>query len=279
LTIKGGELHGIRYTNEIASAQIKSAILLAGLFAEGETQVKETIPSRDHTERMLTLFGAHFKKKGLLCAVKKTEILKPQKIDIPGDISSAAFFIVAALLVLGSDIVVKNVILNPTRTGVLTILEKMGAQLSFENVKQGYEPTGDIRVRSSKLKGVKITKSMIPSLIDELPILMVACSLASGRSEIRGAEELRVKETDRIKTMCTNLTTLGIEVKELPDGCIIQGKESFRGGVVESFKDHRVAMSMAIAGLRSESEVKIQGSECVAISSPRFFEDLNSLYH
>jgi len=181
LTIKGGELRGIEFRNEVASAQVKSAVLLAGLYAEGKTSVKEPLASRDHTERMLALFGADFKKKGNLCVVRKTEKLKPQNIAVPSDISSAAFFIIAGLLVPGSDVMVRNVILNPTRTGFLAVLEKMGAQITYENVRQDWEPVGDIRVRYSALQGIRITKKMIPSLIDELPILMVACALASGK--------------------------------------------------------------------------------------------------
>jgi len=277
LTIKGGELHGIEYTNEIASAQVKSAILLAGLYAEGETTVKEILPSRDHTERMLALFGAHFQKKGSFCSVLKTDKLKAQNIHIPGDVSSAAFFIVAALLTPDSDLVVKDVILNPTRIGFLSVLQKMGARLHIENVKGTWEPMGDIRVKFSRLQGVRITKKMIPSLIDELPILMVACSLAEGKSEIRGAEELRFKETDRIQAMCKNLAELGVKLKERPDGCIIHGTQNLKGGVVDSFGDHRVAMSMAIAGLRASAEVKILGSDCVSISYPSFFNELDRL--
>lgn len=277
LTIKGGELRGIEYANQIASAQVKSAILLAGLYADGETCVKETIASRDHTERMLTLFGASSKRKGKVCWVRKTDRLRPQALRIPGDVSAAAFFVVAAMLVPGSDILIKDVLLNPTRTGFLNVLSSMGAQISYENVRQSWEPVGDVRVRSASLAGVKVTKKMIPSLIDELPVLMVACALAKGRSEIRGAEELRVKETDRIRSMCSNLVKLGVTVRERPDGCLIEGQNGFLGGEVESFGDHRVAMAMAVAALRAREPVKIRGMECVGISYPRFFEDLERL--
>ncbi|MBI4549469.1 MAG: 3-phosphoshikimate 1-carboxyvinyltransferase [Candidatus Omnitrophica bacterium] len=279
LTVKGGELRGIEFDNELSSAQVKSALLLAGLFAEGETRVKEKIPSRDHTERMLTLFGADFERQGPVSIVRKTRSLKPQAMAVPADISSAAFFIVAALITPGSDVLIKNVILNPTRTGILKVLEKMGAQISLENVRENWEPVGDLRVRSSVLKGVRITKKSIPSLIDELPVLMVACALAEGPSEIRGAAELRVKETDRIKAMCDNLGRLGVEVKEFADGCRIQGTGTFRAAETDSFDDHRIAMSMAVGGLRSSGEVAIRGKECVAISYPRFFEDLGRLCH
>lgn len=277
LTVKGGKLKGIQFTNETASAQVKSAILLAGLYAEGETQVKESVPCRDHTERMLPLFGARFRRKGNLSTVSRTESLKPQKIQIPGDISSAAFFIVAGLLVPGSEVLVRHVLLNPTRTGFLRVLEKMGAQITLENVKQDWEPVGDVRVHSSRLKGVRITQKMIPSLIDELPILMVACALAEGKSEIRGAGELRFKESDRIHAMCSNLSLLGVKLKERPDGCLIHGAEDFGEGVVKSYGDHRVVMSMAVAAMRSSADIKIENSDCVGVSYPRFFEDLHRL--
>lgn len=279
LTIKGGELRGIEYDNALSSAQVKSAILMAGLFAEGETRVQEKIPSRDHTERMLTLFGANFEKRGRISISRKTSSLKPQTLTVPADISSAAFFIIAALITPDSEVVIKNVILNPTRTGILKILEKMGAQISLENIQPAWEPVGDIRVRSSVLKGVRITKKWIPSLIDELPILMVACALAEGPSEIRGAAELRVKETDRIRAMCDNLSRLGVEVKEYADGCRIEGTGTLRPAEADSFDDHRIAMSMAVAGLRSSGTVTIRGKECVAISYPGFFADLARLCH
>ncbi len=277
LTIRGGKLKGIQFSSEVASAQVKSAVLLAGLFAKGPTQVKEPLPSRDHTERMMELFGANFRKEGKVSVVQRTEKLTPREIRIPGDISSAAFFIVAACLVPDSEVVIKEVGLNPTRTGILDVLKEMGASIALENVREEWEPVGDLRVRSSNLQAVKLTKEKIPSLIDELPVLMVACALARGKSEIRGAEELRVKESDRIRAMCENLGRLGAEAEELPDGCVIRGKEGFRGGKVSSFGDHRVAMSMAVAGLRSEDGAEIAESDCVNISYPSFFKDLESL--
>lgn len=277
LTIKGGKLKGLQFSNEVASAQVKSAILFAGLFASGSTQVKELLPSRDHTERMLALFGANFKKEGNVSIVQKAERLAPQTLMVPGDISSAAFFIVAGCIVPDSDIVIRGVGLNPTRTGMLDVLKEMGADILVENLKEDWEPTGDLRVRSSKLRAVKIVKEKIPSLIDELPVLMVACALAEGKSEIHGAEELRVKESDRIHSMCRNFKGLGVEIEELPDGCIIQGRRDLEGGAAESFGDHRIAMSMAVAALRAKKEVEIRGSECVSISYPGFYSDLRSL--
>jgi len=273
LSIKGGALSGIDYTNDLGSAQVKSAILLAGLYAEGQTIVREPIPSRDHTERMLELYGANFERDGTTLQVSKTERLNPQDIVVPGDPSSAAFFAVAGCLVPDSELVIKNVGLNPGRIGFLEVLKEMGADISIENRVEGCEPVGDIRVRSSKLTGVKISRPQIPSLIDELPILMVACSRASGASELRGAKELRVKETDRIKAICENLGALGVAVKELDDGCVIEGGASFRGAKTESFGDHRMAMAMAVAATVADEPVEIFGSEAVDISYPAFFDD------
>lgn len=277
LTIKGGELRGIEFTHEIASAQVKSAVLLAGLFAEGKTRVKETLPSRDHTERMIQLFGGHFTREKTVFTVQKTERLHPQQLVIPGDISSAAFFVVGALLVPDSEVVLRGVGLNPTRRGYLNLLEKMGGRIMLENFKEGWEPTADLRVFGSALTAAKVTKRLVPALIDELPVLMVAFALAEGRSELHGAEELRVKETDRIKAMCENLARLGVKVKELPDGCVIQGRKELEGGTVDSFGDHRIAMAFAMAALRAKGPVKITGSECCSISYPSFFKDLERL--
>jgi len=277
LTIRGGKLKGIQFSSEVASAQVKSAILLAGLFAKGLTQVKEFLPSRDHTERMLNFFGANFRKEGNVSIIQKTDRLNPQEISIPGDISSAAFFIVAACLVPDSEVMIKGVGLNPTRTGILEVLKEMGAEITIENAREDWEPVGDLRARTSGLKSVKLNKEKIPFLIDELPVLMVACALAQGKSEIRGAEELRVKESDRIRAMCENLGKLGVEVKELPDGCVIQGGGSFKGGKVSGFGDHRIAMSMAVAALKTPDGIEISGSDCVNISYPSFFKDLGGL--
>lgn len=277
LTISGGQLKGISFANRLRSAQVKSALLLAGMYAQGVTEVTEETVSRDHMERMLKLFGANFTQEGHKSVMRKTEQLHACEITVPGDISSAAFFMIAASLVPGSEVILRGVGLNPTRTGLLEVLKQMGADFSIENYREAWEPTGDILVRYAPLKAVQIGKEQIPSLIDELPVLMVAFALAEGVSEIRGAEELRVKETDRIKTMCANLSLLGVTVEELPDGCIITGRKDLNQAIVDSYGDHRNAMAMAVAGLRARGPVEILDSACVAVSYPGFFQDLERI--
>ena len=278
LVIQGGHLNGIRWKNEVASAQVKSALLLAGLYAEGETSVEEPILSRDHTERLLKLFRVPIQISGRIASIRKTEKLSPIQFDVPGDFSSAAFFMVAACLLPGSDLVIRRVGLNPTRIGLLNVLKSMGADLTIEAAQNEEEPVGSIRVKSSKLKGVTIKKEAIPTMIDELPILMVACSLAQGTSVIQGAEELRVKETDRIYSMASGLSAIGAKALERSDGCVIEGVSEFKGGAVSSFGDHRTAMSFLIANLRSKQEVTVQDVDCIKTSYPGFQEDLNRLY-
>lgn len=274
LTVHGGRLTGIGWRSEIASAQVKSAILLAGLYAEGETWVEEQVASRDHTERLLAAFGAHFRQSGFRSIVKKTDRLKAIQFRVPGDISSAAFLIVAAIMVPDSDLTIKDVGLNPTRIGLLQVLKAMGAKVDFEITEQKNEPVGTIRVQSSRLKGTVIDKNMIPSLIDELPVLMIAFALAEGTSVIRGAEELRVKETDRIRSMALGLKAIGARVAEREDGCVIEGVKEFEGGTVSSFGDHRTAMSFLIAGLRSKKGINVQDTDCIQTSYPEFEADL-----
>ncbi|MBI3999430.1 MAG: 3-phosphoshikimate 1-carboxyvinyltransferase [Candidatus Omnitrophica bacterium] len=277
LEIHGGSLTGIHWRNEVASAQVKSAILLAGLYAEGETSVGEIIPSRDHTERLLGAFGAPFKKSGLSISVRKAERLNAIEFLVPGDFSSAAFFIVAALLVPNSDLVIKQVGLNPTRIGLLEVLKTMGANLNYQVTEDRGEPVGEIRMKTSRLTGVTIDKNLIPSLIDELPILMVACALADGASIIRGAEELRVKETDRILSMATGLRAIGGRAEERADGCLIEGVSEFEGGSVSSYGDHRTAMSFLVAGLCSKRGVLVKDTDCIQTSYPSFQTDLTAL--
>ncbi len=276
----------IRYLLPVASAQVKSAILLAGLFASGVTSVMEPLPTRDHTERMLNYFGAQIIKDDLGISVvgdvnetgcnKIRFLLRGnKKIKVPGDISSAAFFIVAACLVEDAEITILNVGVNPTRCGILDVLEKMGADIILENQKMACgEPTADIVVKSSKLKGISISGSMIPRLIDEIPIIAVAASLAEGRTEIREAKELRVKETDRIKSMSTELNKMGARVMEIEDGLIIDGVKYLVGAEVESYGDHRTAMSLAIAGLVARGETKINNVACIQTSFPEFTKTL-----
>lgn len=281
LTIQGGPLSGIRWRSEISSAQVKSAILLAGLYAEGETSVEEAISSRDHTERLLVLFGAKLDRSKHVASVRKIDKLKSVQFDVPGDFSSAAFLIVAALLVPNSNLIIRQVGLNPTRIGLLTVLKSMGADLKIDlNDDQSLvEPVGNIYVKASRLKGVTIPKDLISSLIDELPILMVACALADGESVIQGAEELRIKETDRIFSMATGLRAIGAKVSERPDGCVIEGVGEFQGGTVSSFGDHRTAMSFLIAGLWSKRGVVVQDTDCIETSYPSFQADLKSISH
>ncbi|MBI1977946.1 MAG: 3-phosphoshikimate 1-carboxyvinyltransferase [Candidatus Omnitrophica bacterium] len=278
LTIQGGPLTGISWENQIASAQVKSAVLLAGLYADGETSVLEPVVSRDHTERLLAAFGAPVKRIGARVVVERANQLQAIRIRVPGDLSSAAFFIVAALLVPQSDLLIRGVGLNPTRIGMIDVLKSMGANLEVKvTEEQGGEPLGEIRVRTSRLRGCKVTRDLVPSLIDELPILMIACALADGESVIQGAEELRVKETDRIHSMVTGLYAIGARVKEVSDGCVMEGVRELKGGTVSSFEDHRTAMSFLIAGFRSKEGVRVSGAGCIQTSYPGFTRDLNLL--
>lgn len=277
LQIRGGRLKGIDLENTLSSAQVKSAILLAGLFAEGKTRIFEKIPSRDHTERFLAAVKVPSQREGNWLSIQKVSAISPLEAMLAGDFSTAAFFITAAALREGFEITVRNVGLNPTRTGLLQILRRMGASLE-EKIESGEpEPLGSVRVSGRKLHGVRVAPEEIPAVIDELPILMVAMALAEGESLISGASELRVKETDRIRSMAAGITALGGRVKELPDGCIIEGVKGFKGGRVESFGDHRTAMSLAVASLAASGGVVLEGTECMATSYPRFIEDFASL--
>ena len=278
LAIAGTRLSGTEHNLPVASAQVKSALLLAGLLAEGETGVVEPAPSRDHTERLLQYFGASLKRQGNRVSVNGGQKLVGRPISIPGDISSAAFFLVAASLVPGSDLVIENVGLNPTRTGIIDVLLAMGANLEIkeEKIKNG-EPVGNIRVRYAPLRGTRIGGALIPRLIDELPVLAVAAAFAEGETVITDAAELRVKESDRLQAIAQGLTALGGRVKTLDDGLIIQGGEALHGSRVQSFHDHRIAMALAVAGLRATGETVIEDAEAVSISYPDFFPTLDSL--
>ncbi|AZR74186.1 3-phosphoshikimate 1-carboxyvinyltransferase [Anoxybacter fermentans] len=282
LSIQGSKLQGINYSLPVASAQVKSAILLAGLYADGDINLIEPGLSRDHTERMLIGFGVDLQKDGnkIHLSGETEKRLYPQDLQIPGDISSAAFFITAGLITSGSEILLKNVGLNPTRSGFIEVVKKMGGEIEFLNPrKMSGEPVADILVKSSKLHGITIEGEIIPRLIDELPIIAVLASQAEGKTIIRDAAELRVKETDRIKAMASELTKLGVEIEELPDGMVVQGPARIRGGVkVHSYGDHRIAMSLAIAGLVADSEIIIQESQCINTSFPEFVKILRSLY-
>ena len=278
LIIKGRPLHGIRYELPVASAQVKSAILLAGLFADGRTEVIEKVATRDHTERMLRGLGAKLSVQGRTIAVEGRPKLKAGVIEVPGDLSSAAFFLVAALIVPGSELVIRDVGVNPTRTGILEILQAMGADLRKENEREvAGEPVADLRVRSSALRGVSVNGAMIPRAIDEFPILCVAAAYAQGRTEIREAAELRVKESDRIATMARELSRMGASIAEQEDGLVIAGGRPLAGAEVESHGDHRVAMALAIGGLAARGRTRVAEVGCIATSFPDFTLHLQEL--
>lgn len=278
LTIRGGRLKAIKYNSPIPSAQVKSAILLAGLYAEGETSVTEPAKSRDHTERILKFFGGRVRVDGLTVKLKGKSELAARKVIVPGDISSASFFMVAAAMLPGSDVTITGVGINPTRKAILGVLREMGAGVKISPVQSElFEPMADINVQGARLKPVHLQGEIIPRLIDEIPIIAVAAALAEGKSEIRGASELRVKETDRIKALSINLAKLGAKVKEVPDGLIIQGGSPLRGNEVDSFGDHRLAMAMVVAGLVSPGETKVLNTDCINISFPGFMNFLNQV--
>lgn len=279
LAVKGiSNLTPIYYQLPVASAQVKSAILLAGLYAEGTTTVVQPALTRDHTERMLPAFGAPLKVENLTVQIQGKPLLRGQDVHIPGDFSSAAFLLVAATIIPESDLLIQDVGINPTRTGILEVLERMGAKISFLNERMwGGEPVADLHVRYSHLKGIEVKGGLIPRVIDEIPILAVAAAKARGITEIRDAAELRVKETDRLKVMAIELQKMGVDVEELSDGLRIRGGKLFRGSVVHSWGDHRVAMALTVAGLVGAGETVINDIECIEVSFPGFVELLRSL--
>lgn len=275
IAIKGGVLTGIHYELPVKSAQVKSAVLLAGLFAEGETTVIEQTKTRDHTENMLRAFGADIVSNENTITVTNKRKLRATDVTVPGDISSAAFFIVAAAIVPNSCLTLKNVGLNETRTGIIDILLEMGANITIENKREiSGEMLGDITVRYTKLKGVIVEGDIIPRLIDEIPIIALLATQATGSTVIKNAEELRVKETDRIHAVVTILTTLGAKLEETADGMIVHGDTKLQGGSIASYSDHRIAMMGVIASLISEGSVTIDDVSSIAISYPAFFDDL-----
>ncbi|MDY2628870.1 MAG: 3-phosphoshikimate 1-carboxyvinyltransferase [Lachnospiraceae bacterium] len=278
LAITGSPLHGIHYHSKVASAQVKSSILLAGLYAEGKTQVTEPALSRNHTEIMLRFFGAHVTSSGRTASILPADELYGQKITVPGDISSAAYFIAAGLLVPGSELLIKNVGINPTRDGILRVCKAMGADITLLNaVYDSGEPVADLLVRHSSLKAVEIGGDLIPTLIDEIPVIAVMACAASGTTIIRDAAELKVKESNRIRTVVDNLKVMGAQVEETDDGMIIHGGNPLHGGIIESHLDHRIAMSFAIASLIADGETIIRDADCVNISYPVFYRDLEKL--
>lgn len=278
LSITGGNLKAVTYTLPVASAQVKSCLLLAGLYAQGQTTVIEPVPTRDHTERMLKYLGAIVQKNKLKITVQGGPKLRGKKIIVPGDISSASFFIVAACIIPGSKIIIRNVGVNPTRMGIVDILKQMGARITMTNLRcYGEEPVADLAITSSVLKGVKIRGQIIANIIDEIPILTVAAMAAQGQTVIEGAKELRVKETDRIKSMASQLSKMGVKIQELADGLVITGLAPLHGATVNSFGDHRTAMSLAIAGLIAEGRTEILDTDCIKTSFPNFMTLLRQL--
>ncbi|WP_245749934.1 bifunctional prephenate dehydrogenase/3-phosphoshikimate 1-carboxyvinyltransferase [Marinobacter zhejiangensis] len=274
LKIRGGQaLTGIHYEMPVASAQVKSCLLLAGLYSEGATSVTEPAPTRDHTERMLEGFGYHVHRNGAVSSVSGGGRLTATAIDVPADISSAAFFLVAASIAPDSDLTLRHVGMNPTRVGVITILRLMGADIEVSNEREvGGEPVADLRVRSANLKGIDIPEDQVPLAIDEFPVLFIAAACAEGETILRGAEELRVKESDRIQVMADGLEALGVRTTVTPDGIVIPGGQTIGGGSVDSHGDHRIAMSFAVASLRAVGDIVINDCANVATSFPGFVE-------
>jgi 3-phosphoshikimate 1-carboxyvinyltransferase len=278
LRIDGAPLAGIEYELPVASAQVKSCLLFAGLVAEGETRILEPLPSRDHSERMLAAAGAEIERGGGVVAVRPAALLEPGAIVVPADFSSAAFFVVAALLVPGSEVSLVGVGLNPTRTGLLSVLARMGARIEVEpEGERGGEPSGRLRIRGSELQGTEVGGEEVPLAIDELPLAALAACFATGETTIRDAAELRRKESDRIETVAAALTALGAEVETSEDGMRIHGAGGLRGGSIDSHGDHRIAMLGAIAGISSRDGVEVRGMDAAAVSYPGFEADLASL--
>jgi 3-phosphoshikimate 1-carboxyvinyltransferase len=275
LVVRGATLHGIRYELPVASAQVKSCVLLAGLLARGETAVVERARSRDHTERMLVEAGAPIESRDGVVTVRAAERLELGRVRVPGDFSSAAFWIVAATLVKGSELKLDSVGVNPTRTGLLRVLERMGAAVEVADRRMvGMEPVAELVARSAPLQGTVVEPAEVPLLIDELPLVALLGAFAEGATVVTGAAELRHKESDRIATVVEGLRALGADIEARPDGFAVEGTGALRGGVLEAAGDHRLAMLGAVAGLVSREGVEVLGVEAAAVSYPRFFEDL-----
>lgn len=277
LRIEGKPLNAIHYNSPVASAQVKSCVLLAGMYADGITSVTEPVLSRNHTEIMLNYFGAKISSQGTTASICPEPILSAREIQVPGDISSAAYFIAAGLLTPGSEILLKNVGINPTRDGLLKVCKAMGADITLLNVKKEGEPTADLLIRTSSLHGTTVGGEIIPTLIDEIPMIAVMGAFAQGTTIIKDAQELKVKESDRITVMVDNLKRMGADIEGTDDGMIIHGGRPLHGAVIDSHSDHRVAMSFAVAGAICDGPLSIEGGECVNISYPEFYHDLYSL--
>ncbi|MDD6763287.1 MAG: 3-phosphoshikimate 1-carboxyvinyltransferase [Clostridiales bacterium] len=278
LHIHGTRLHGMEYNMTVASAQVKTALILAGLYAEGDTIIHEIEKSRDHTELMLAAMGANLETNGLTIKVGKTDFLKAQDILVPGDISSAAFFIVLGAIMPDSEIIIRNVGINPTRTGIIDVMRAMGANMELinEHTAAG-EPVADIVIRSSELHGTEIAGAIIPRLIDELPVIAAAAVFAEGKTVIRDAQELKVKETNRIRAVVDEFRKCGIDIEETADGMIITGGKPIHGADFAAYGDHRMAMSLAILSQLADGESTLDDSSCVDVSYPGFFEDFYGL--
>ena len=277
LIIHGRPLHAAHYDSPVASAQVKSCVLLAGMYADGITSVTEPFLSRNHTEIMLNYFGAEITSEGTTASIRPEPVLEGRDIQVPGDISSAAYFIAAGLLTPGSEILLKNVGINPTRAGIIKVCMDMGADITLLNESTEGEPTADLLIRTSSLKGTTIAGSIIPTLIDEIPMVAVMAAFAEGTTIIRDAQELKVKESDRIAVMVDNLRRMGADIEGTDDGMIIHGGRALHGAVIDSHLDHRIAMSFAVAGTICDGTVEILNGECVNISYPEFYQDLYRL--
>lgn len=274
LIITGKPLHAVHYDSPVASAQVKSCVLLAGMYADGITSVTEPFLSRNHTEIMLNYFGAKVSSTGTSAAIYPEPVLEARDIVVPGDISSAAYFIAAGLLTPDSEILLQNVGINPTRAGILKVCRSMDADITLLNENPEGEPTADLLIRTSSLKGTVIQGADIPTLIDEIPMIAVMAAFAQGTTIIRDAQELKVKESDRIAVMVDNLKRMGADIEGTDDGMIIHGGRPLHGAAIDSHLDHRVAMSFAVAGTICEGEMEIQDAQCVDISYPEFYKDL-----
>jgi 3-phosphoshikimate 1-carboxyvinyltransferase len=275
LTLEGGSLRGLTWDLPVASAQVKTAILLAGLQAEGTTTAREPAPSRDHTERMLPLFGVTVQRDGLAVTVQGGTRLRGAELTVPGDVSSAAFLVVAALVLPDSEIRIDGVLLSPTRAAFLEVLRDMGARVETRLERSAPEPVGSILASTSALHGTTVAPGLVPSLIDEVPALAVAATFARGTFTLSGARELRVKESDRVAAMAEGLGRLGAHVHERPDGLVIEGGGRLRGAAVRSHGDHRIAMALAVAALAADGPTEIEGADCATVSFPEFYDLLD----
>jgi 3-phosphoshikimate 1-carboxyvinyltransferase len=278
LALQGGNLHGIDYALPVASAQVKSALLLAGLYAEGPTSLREPGPARDHTERMLAAIGVQIEVDGLDVTLQPPVSLSPLSLSVPGDVSSGAFLLVAGLLVPGAEVTIEGVGVNPTRTGLIDVLRAMGGQIKVLNEgEQGGEPVADLVARHTPLRGTTVQGDTVVRMIDEFPVLAVAATQAQGDTIVHDARELRVKETDRIAATVAELRKLGAQIEPYPDGFVVSGPTPLRGATVDSHGDHRLGMALAIAGLVAEGETVVQNADCIADSFPEFAQTLDSL--